>query len=188
MPNKHKVPGSSQGGITWLFFSTLSSSVDKVIWNKLTSHPKHLTALNSFFSYFAFSKFSLNNKIYLLSINLFFYILNLFIHVLDWNVVVNCQEMTSKTFARDRFENCFYYKGNVQINYRFKLFVVKLQVTQQISKKMTSDLWPSDGILLKSLRKTSDTILRNKDFKYIFPAHSNKYLSQTKRRFIFHFY
>ena len=58
-PNTHKVPGSSPKGIKWLLFSTLLLGVDKVIFWKLTSHPKHRTSWKSFFRNFLFTKFSL---------------------------------------------------------------------------------------------------------------------------------
>ena len=48
------VPVSSPGIIIWSLFSTLSSAIDKLICSKLTSHPKHRTAGNSFFSYYYF--------------------------------------------------------------------------------------------------------------------------------------
>ena len=54
LPITQNVPVSSPGIITWSLFSTLSSAIHKLICSKLTSHLKHCTAGNSFFSYFIF--------------------------------------------------------------------------------------------------------------------------------------
>ena len=48
--NHSNVSDSSPGRITWLLFSTMSSAVFEEICSKVTSHPKHRTAGNSFFS------------------------------------------------------------------------------------------------------------------------------------------
>ena len=56
-PYTHKVPGSCPSGIKWVLFSTLSLAVDKVIFCKFTSYPKHRTTWKSFFSNFVFTKF-----------------------------------------------------------------------------------------------------------------------------------
>ena len=62
LPITQNVPVSRPAIITWSLFSTLPSSIDKLLCSKLTSHPKHRTAGNSFFSYL-FIFFQISKKV-----------------------------------------------------------------------------------------------------------------------------